>query len=89
MSADKGQYLPLHELHAQPSLVKGGIMKDYQVRACDVMAFLVLRADCMRSVLSQLHGLSFLVWMYQNGMNCILGDECVEFSLWYDRHSCS
>ncbi|TCD65790.1 hypothetical protein EIP91_002183 [Steccherinum ochraceum] len=23
----------------------------------------------------QLHGLSFLVWMYQNGMNCILGDE--------------
>ncbi|KAK0451185.1 P-loop containing nucleoside triphosphate hydrolase protein [Desarmillaria tabescens] len=23
----------------------------------------------------QLHGLSFLVWMYKNGMNCILGDE--------------
>ncbi|KZT67879.1 hypothetical protein DAEQUDRAFT_766836 [Daedalea quercina L-15889] len=23
----------------------------------------------------QLHGLSFLVWMYRNGMNCILGDE--------------
>ncbi|KDQ50600.1 hypothetical protein JAAARDRAFT_63080 [Jaapia argillacea MUCL 33604] len=23
----------------------------------------------------QLHGLSYLVWMYKNGMNCILGDE--------------
>jgi len=23
----------------------------------------------------QLLGLSFLVWMYENGMNCILGDE--------------
>lgn len=23
----------------------------------------------------QLSGLSFLVWMYKNGMNCILGDE--------------
>jgi SWI/SNF-related matrix-associated actin-dependent regulator of chromatin subfamily A member 5 len=23
----------------------------------------------------QLHGLSFLAWMYHNGMNCILGDE--------------
>ncbi|EIN05640.1 hypothetical protein PUNSTDRAFT_145612 [Punctularia strigosozonata HHB-11173 SS5] len=23
----------------------------------------------------QLHGLSFLVWMWKNGMNCILGDE--------------
>ncbi|KIM89720.1 hypothetical protein PILCRDRAFT_812522 [Piloderma croceum F 1598] len=23
----------------------------------------------------QLHGLSFLVWMYNNGMSCILGDE--------------
>ncbi|KAF8884532.1 P-loop containing nucleoside triphosphate hydrolase protein [Infundibulicybe gibba] len=23
----------------------------------------------------QLHGLSYLVWMYMNGMNCILGDE--------------
>lgn len=23
----------------------------------------------------QLHGLSFLTWMYKNGMNCILGDE--------------
>jgi SWI/SNF-related matrix-associated actin-dependent regulator of chromatin subfamily A member 5 len=25
----------------------------------------------------QLHGLSFLVWMWKNGMNCILGDEMV------------
>ncbi|KAH9924947.1 P-loop containing nucleoside triphosphate hydrolase protein [Amylocystis lapponica] len=51
-SADKAQYVPLHELDEQPRLVKGGTMKDYQ-----------------------LHGLSFLVWMYKNGMNCILGDE--------------
>ncbi|KAF9038768.1 hypothetical protein BDZ89DRAFT_1061181 [Hymenopellis radicata] len=42
----------LQELVEQPSLIKGGEMKDYQ-----------------------LHGLSFLVNMYKNGMNCILGDE--------------
>ncbi|KAL0953043.1 hypothetical protein HGRIS_007245 [Hohenbuehelia grisea] len=45
-------YVPMEELDAQPSLISGGQMKDYQ-----------------------LHGLSFLVWMYRNGMNCILGDE--------------
>ncbi|TFK65861.1 hypothetical protein BDN72DRAFT_800724 [Pluteus cervinus] len=46
------KYIEYEELQAQPSLIKGGTMKDYQ-----------------------LQGLSFLVWMYQNGMNCILGDE--------------
>lgn len=30
-SSDSGSYVPLHELDAQPRLVKGGEMKDYQV----------------------------------------------------------
>ncbi|KDQ15288.1 hypothetical protein BOTBODRAFT_187400 [Botryobasidium botryosum FD-172 SS1] len=45
-------YIPRHELDEQPSLVTGGVMKDYQ-----------------------LQGLSYLLWMHHNGMNCILGDE--------------
>lgn len=43
---------PRTELEDQPSLMKSGFMKDYQ-----------------------LQGLSFLLWMHNNGMNCILGDE--------------
>ncbi|KAG1809082.1 SNF2 family N-terminal domain-containing protein [Suillus subaureus] len=45
-------YVPLRVLMTQPSLIKGGEMKDYQ-----------------------LQGLAFLIYMYKNGMNCILGDE--------------
>ncbi|KAH7906758.1 P-loop containing nucleoside triphosphate hydrolase protein [Hygrophoropsis aurantiaca] len=48
----KAAFVPLREMTTQPSLIKGGEMKDYQ-----------------------LHGLSFLVNMHENGMNCILGDE--------------
>ncbi|PFH46225.1 hypothetical protein AMATHDRAFT_70336 [Amanita thiersii Skay4041] len=44
--------VPLHELDEQPTLIKGAVLKDYQ-----------------------LYGLSYLVWMFKNGMNCILGDE--------------
>ncbi|KAF9531634.1 P-loop containing nucleoside triphosphate hydrolase protein [Crepidotus variabilis] len=51
-ASDNQGYLPFHELDMQPSMIKNGQMKDYQ-----------------------LHGLSFLAWMYHNGMNCILGDE--------------
>ncbi|GJJ09319.1 hypothetical protein Clacol_003541 [Clathrus columnatus] len=43
---------PRRELEDQPSLLKTGLMKDYQ-----------------------LQGLSFLVWMYKNGVSGILGDE--------------
>lgn len=43
---------PRTELEDQPSLMKSGFMKDYQ-----------------------LQGLSFLLWMHRNGVNCILGDE--------------
>lgn len=31
---DKKSYVPLHMLVQQPELVKGGAMKDYQVRPC-------------------------------------------------------
>ncbi|KAF4588526.1 hypothetical protein EYR40_010078 [Pleurotus pulmonarius] len=52
-SVDKhASFTPLHEFDQQPSLIRGGVMKDYQ-----------------------LLGLSFLAYMYHNGMNCILGDE--------------
>jgi SWI/SNF-related matrix-associated actin-dependent regulator of chromatin subfamily A member 5 len=45
-------YIPLRQSSDQPSLIKNGEMKQYQ-----------------------LEGLSFLVWLYENGMNGILGDE--------------
>ena len=34
VSTDKGSYKPLHELEKQPELIKGGQLKDYQVRPC-------------------------------------------------------
>lgn len=34
------------------------------------------RAD-ERWLFAQLEGLAYLVWMYRNGVNCILGDEYV------------
>jgi len=43
---------PFKEITEQPSLIKNGQMKQYQ-----------------------LHGLSFLVWLHENGMGGILGDE--------------
>lgn len=45
-------FIPYRSLTEQPSLIKNGQMKQYQ-----------------------LQGLSFLVWLYSNGMNGILGDE--------------
>jgi len=45
-------FIPYRSLTEQPSLIKNGQMKQYQ-----------------------LEGLSFLVWLYSNGMNGILGDE--------------
>ena len=44
--------VPYKEITEQPSLIKNGQMKQYQ-----------------------LVGLSFLVWLYENGMGGILGDE--------------
>ena len=51
-TVNKSAYRSRRELEEQPSLIRAGLMKDYQ-----------------------LQGLSFLVWMHENGMNSILGDE--------------
>ena len=45
-------FTPFKEIIEQPSLIKNGQMKQYQ-----------------------LHGLSFLSWLHQNGIGGILGDE--------------
>jgi SWI/SNF-related matrix-associated actin-dependent regulator of chromatin subfamily A member 5 len=45
-------FIPYREITQQPSLIKNGEMKQYQLK-----------------------GLSFLVWLYENGMGGILGDE--------------
>ena len=45
-------FIPFKEITQQPSLIKNGQMKQYQ-----------------------LHGLSFLSWLHDNGIGGILGDE--------------
>jgi len=45
-------FIPFKLVTQQPSLIKNGEMKQYQ-----------------------LTGLSFLIWLYENGMGGILGDE--------------
>jgi SWI/SNF-related matrix-associated actin-dependent regulator of chromatin subfamily A member 5 len=47
-----GGFVPYHLVSGQPSLIKHGQMKEYQ-----------------------LQGLSFLIWLHENGMGGILGDE--------------
>lgn len=48
----KKGFVPFRQIEEQPSLIKNGEMKQYQ-----------------------LTGLSFLIWLYENGINGILGDE--------------
>jgi SNF2 family DNA or RNA helicase len=48
----KHGFTPYKEITEQPSLIKNGQMKQYQLK-----------------------GLSFLVWLYENGMGGVLGDE--------------
>jgi len=51
-AASANPVVPRREITSQPSLIKNGKMKGYQ-----------------------LQGLSFLVWLYENGVGGILGDE--------------
>jgi SWI/SNF-related matrix-associated actin-dependent regulator of chromatin subfamily A member 5 len=50
--AFKRGFKPYKDIDEQPSLIKNGQMKQYQLK-----------------------GLSFLVWLHENGMGGILGDE--------------
>ena len=52
LNAIERGFIPYKDITEQPSLIKNGQMKQYQ-----------------------LQGLSFLVWLYENGMGGILGDE--------------
>ena len=51
-AASANAVVPRVEITSQPSLIKNGQMKEYQLR-----------------------GLSFLIWLYENGVGGILGDE--------------
>lgn len=97
-SNDAVSFVPLHELDEQPKLIKGGYMKDYQVR----ITFLSSGATpnflegsckgfhswcpCIRMV-RRLRSTSQHVTEKKSGINCILGDELVFSTVFLCRRS--